>query len=52
MDTKKKNKLHVFVKKLIKKLLAPVMREVIKEREDEIIKTTLRVGQHSRCKFL
>lgn len=36
------------IKKLLKKLLAPVIREVIKEREDEITETTSRVVQDLR----
>jgi hypothetical protein len=32
--------------KWLKKLLTPIVREVIKEREKEIIDTTHRVGSH------
>lgn len=33
------------LKRCIKKLLAPVIREVIREREDEIIETIRRVAR-------
>lgn len=36
------------IKKILKKLLAPVIREVIKEREDEITETTFRVVRDLR----
>jgi len=43
---KKKNVLKEFVKKGLKKLLTPIVREVIKEREDELIEAIRRVGFH------
>ena len=36
------------IRKLIKKLLAPIIREVIKEREGEVIETISRVHSHLR----
>lgn len=39
----KKHLLRDYIKKCIKKLLAPIIREVILEREKEIIDTTHRV---------
>jgi hypothetical protein len=38
-------------RRLIKKLLAPVIREVIKEREDELVEIGLRAVQDSRTKI-
>lgn len=34
------------LKKWLKQLLTPIVREVIEEREKEIIETTRRVGSH------
>ena len=36
------------IKKLLKKLLAPIMREVIKEWENEVIETMSRLVRDSR----
>lgn len=46
-----KNRIRNAIQKRIKKLLAPVIREVIKEREDEFIATTLQLARHERESF-
>jgi hypothetical protein len=43
-----KMNLCVFVRRMTKKLLASTIREVIKEWEDELISTTLRVARRER----
>ena len=39
------------MRKCIKKLLEPMIREVIKDREDEFISTSLRLAHHERDNF-
>ena len=42
-------KMKKFLKRILKKLLAPTIQEVLKEREEEITETTYRVVRDSRC---